>query len=134
MGVKERIFHACLFELGAIFVSIVLVMFFADTQTNSAFMISVMIAVTAVVWNFIFNIGFDKIFTAPRETRGLWLRIFHTVSFELGLLLFTVPLIAYYLQLSLWQAFWLDIGLTLAIMLYALIFNWGYDNVRLKFI
>ncbi|MGX2950941.1 PACE efflux transporter [Ursidibacter sp. B-7004-1] len=134
MSVKERIFHSIIFEVGAIIVSTCLVMLFSTANTQSALGVSVIMAFMAMSWNFIFNVVFDKIFTAPRQTRGFGLRIFHTVSFELGLLIFTVPVIAYFLTLSLWQAFVADVGLTVAITFYALIFNWIYDHARLKFI
>lgn len=134
MSVKERIFHSFLFEMGAIAVATVLVMNFSTADTHSALGVSVVMAVMAMLWNFLFNLGFDKIFTAPRESRGLGIRILHTVSFEAGLLIFTIPFIAYMLDLSWWQALIADIGITIAITIYALIFNWVYDNVRLKFI
>lgn len=134
MSVKERIFHSFLFEMGAIAVATVLVMNFSTADTHSALGVSVIMAVMAMLWNFVFNLGFDKIFTAPRESRGFGLRLFHTVSFEVGLLVFTIPVIAYMLDLSWWQALIADIGITIVITIYALIFNWVYDNVRLKFI
>lgn len=96
--------------------------------------VGILMAAMAMVWNLVFNSVFDKIFTAPRETRGLGLRVFHTLAFEGGLLLATVPLIAHFLQLTLWQAFWADVGLTLLITVYALFFNWIYDHARLKFV
>lgn len=134
MSVKERLFHAIAFEIGAILVATILVIAFADTKMSSALFVSVIMALMAMAWNFVFNLGFDKIFTAPRETRGLGLRIFHTISFEMGLLIFTIPVLAWVLGLSLWQAFLADVGLTIAITVYALIFNWIYDIGRLKFI
>ncbi len=36
------------------------------------------------------------------------------------------------MQLSLWQAFLADLGLSLLITVYALVFNWVYDHARLK--
>ncbi|WP_341535422.1 chlorhexidine efflux transporter [Glaesserella parasuis] len=50
------------------------------------------------------------------------------------LLLFTIPVVAYLLNLSLWHAFLVDIGLSLLIMLYTLVFNWLYDITRVKFL
>ncbi|QIW16854.1 hypothetical protein A4G20_05030 [Pasteurellaceae bacterium RH1A] len=134
MSLKERLFHSVLFELGAIAVSSLLVLAFSNVETGTALSAGIAMAIMAMVWNFVFNYGFDKIFTAPRETRGLGLRIFHTISFEAGLLIFTIPMIAYLLDLSLWQAFLADVGLTVVITVYALIFNWVYDNLRLKFV
>ncbi|XXQ69466.1 chlorhexidine efflux transporter [Neisseriaceae bacterium B1] len=45
-----------------------------------------------------------------------------------------LPVVAYILQLSWWQAFLADMGMTLAVMVYAFFFNWLYDHIRLRFI
>ncbi|OOF57559.1 hypothetical protein BKL49_08730 [Rodentibacter myodis] len=84
--------------------------------------------------NFTFNWLFDKIFTGKREERSLLFRLFHTLSFEATLLILTIPMVAYALELNLWQAFLADIGLTFIIMVYTFFFNWIYDRIRLRFI
>ncbi|MFA9487659.1 MULTISPECIES: PACE efflux transporter [unclassified Mannheimia] len=134
MSLNERLFHSVFFEMGAITVATILVKLFSNTDTSSAIGVGIVMAMMAMVWNFVFNFGFDKAFTAPRETRGLGLRVFHTISFEAGLLVFTIPVLAYLLGLSLWHAFLADVGLTIVITVYALIFNYLYDHLRLKVI
>lgn len=134
MTLKERLLHSALFEIGAVGVSTIAMLLVSPEKGSTALGVGVLMSVVAMVWNLIFNSIFDKIFTAPRETRGIVIRILHTVMFECGLLIATVPMIAYFLQLTLWQALMADIGLTILIMIYALIFNWIYDNVRLKFV
>lgn len=134
MSFKERLLHTLLFEFGAIIVTALLVLGFGEIELGLATGVSVAISMIAMGWNLLFNWAFDRIFTAPRETRGFGIRLLHTFSFEGGLLLASVPVIAYFLQLSWWHAFWADVGLTVAIMGYTLIFNWIYDNVRLKFL
>lgn len=113
MSLKERLFHSVLFEMGAVALGAGLVM-----------------ALMAMVWNLLFNYGFDKLFTGPREQRGLGLRLLHTLSFEAGLLLMTIPMLAWLLQLSLWHAFLADVGLSALITVYALAYNWMYDHAR----
>ncbi|WP_077552961.1 PACE efflux transporter [Rodentibacter ratti] len=134
MTLKERLLHSALFEIGAVGVSTIAMLLVSPDKGSVALGVGILMSVVAMVWNLIFNSLFDKIFTAPRETRGIVIRILHTVMFECGLLIATVPMIAYFLQLTLWQALMADIGLTILIMIYALIFNWIYDNVRLKFV
>ncbi|WP_077551139.1 PACE efflux transporter [Rodentibacter genomosp. 2] len=134
MTLKERLLHSVLFEIGAMAVSTIAVFLVSPDKGSAALGVGILMSLVAMVWNLVFNSIFDKIFTAPRETRGLSTRIFHTVMFEGGLLIATIPMIAYFLQLTLWQALMADIGLTILIMVYALIFNWIYDNVRLKFV
>ncbi|MDU8925119.1 PACE efflux transporter [Pasteurellaceae bacterium LIM206] len=134
MNFKERFFHSVLFEFGALCVAGLAVSVTTQTALHTAFGVSLIMAVMAMTLNFVFNYLFDKVFTGKREKRGLLFRIFHTTSFEATLLLFTVPLIAYVLQISWWQAFLMDVSLTLIIMLYALIFNWAYDHLRLRWV
>jgi len=135
MTFKERVFHATLFELGALLVAAGFVKL-VSTQTaiHTALGLSVAIAITAMLLNFSFNYCFDKVFTGKREKRGWWLRLFHTTTFEATLLIFTVPMMAYAMNLGWWQALLADISLTLVVMVYALIFNWVYDHARLKFV
>lgn len=134
MSLKERLLHSLLFEIGAVTVASVVVLALSTVKPSAAIGTGVAMSLMAMVWNLVFNAGFDRIFTEPRQNRSFGLRLFHTISFELGLLVFTIPMIAYLLGLTLWQALLADIGLTILITVYALIFNWIYDNIRLKFI
>lgn len=134
MKLAERIFHSVLFEIGAVSVATVAVLLVGKgIDMGAAVGTGVVMSLVAMVWNLIFNYFFDKRFTGKREERSLLLRVGHTVGFEAGLLFFTIPLIAYLLNLSLWHALVADIGLSLLIMVYALIFNWIYDLARVRF-
>lgn len=134
MSIKERIVHSVLFEMGAVLLSAFIALLFFQVTVGAAVTVGLVISALAMMWNFVFNLGFDKVFTAPRESRGFGVRLLHTLSFEGGLLVITIPVVAYLLKISLWQAFMLDIGMTVAIVIYTLIFNWIYDHARLRFI
>ncbi|WP_017223736.1 PACE efflux transporter [Moritella dasanensis] len=130
MSTLERIFHALLFEVLAVSLSILGLIIFTnhDPQTLSGTMI--VIASMAMVWNFLFNWLFDLFFPGDKDKRTLKLRLFHVIIFEAGLLILTVPVMAYILTISIVDAFMMDIVVTVFITLYAFIFNWVYDNVR----
>lgn len=134
MSIIERIFHAILFELLAILISIIAIKFTTAYPTTETTITIVLISLIAVIWNFLFNWLFDLAFTGAREKRKLNTRIFHAISFEIGLLIFTLPLIVYILQIDYIEAFIMDIGLTLLILIYTIIFNWLYDHLRIKLI
>ncbi|NEN75867.1 PACE efflux transporter [Pelistega sp. NLN82] len=134
MEVWERIFHSVLFEIGAMAVGAIVVLLAGDFSLEAATGTGIAIAIIAMVLNFIFNYIFDKCFPGKREDRGLKLRLLHMICFEGTLLIFTIPIIAYLLNLNLWHAFLADIGLSLIIMLYAFVFNWLYDIIRAKLI
>ncbi|OAN10964.1 hypothetical protein A3K86_18445 [Photobacterium jeanii] len=134
MGAIERIFHAVLFEVLAVSLSIVLMMVFTDHEVSAVSGTMIIIATIAMAWNFVFNWVFDKFFTEDKEKRSIKLRIFHVILFEIGLLVLTIPVMAYILQVSMIEAFIMDVGVTVFITIYAFIFNWVYDNVRASII
>lgn len=132
MRLIERIIHMVLFEAGAVCIGTLAVLA-ADSSASGALMLNVLISLTAMAWNFVFNWSFDQVFTAPRETRSWGVRWCQTLFFEGGLLLFTVPLVMYFLDLNFWRALAADVGLSLLIVAYSLAFNWVFDQVRARF-
>lgn len=134
MSFYERIFHAILFEVLAVILTVIGLALFTTHDTGTLTGVVILISLMAMAWNFIFNWGFDQFFTASRETRSFKIRVVHTLLFEGGLLCMTLPVVAYILKISLWRAFILDLAMTLFIVVYTLVFNWIYDHARLKFI
>jgi len=86
-------------------------------------------SMVAMLWTYLFNLGFDLVlrrFTG-RTDKGLILRVFHAVLYEVGLVLALMPAIAWYLGITLWQALSIDIVFALFFMAYAFFFNLAYD-------
>ncbi len=133
MTFTERIFHMVLFEVLLLVLTTVIVVFFTDYQPMNVAGVAIALSLIAMVWNFVYNLFFDKIFTEEKTNRSFLLRAMHAVFFEFGLLFFSLPLIAWTLKVSLWEAFIIDIGLTILVVIYTLIFNWVYDHARAKF-
>ena len=130
MGTIERVFHAVLFEVLAVSLSIVLLMAFTDHEVGALSGTMIIIATIAMAWNFAFNWIFDKFFPGDKTQRTISTRVFHVVLFELGLLVLTIPVMAVILGVSLYQALVMDIGVTVFITLYAFVFNFIYDHIR----
>jgi uncharacterized membrane protein len=134
MKTTERIFHAVLFEVLAVSLSILGLAIFTSHDITALSGTMIVIATIAMIWNFIFNWIFDKFFTGEKKERTLSFRIFHVVLFEIGLLVVTIPVMAYLLNVGLLEAFMMDIGVTIFITIYAFTFNFVYDNVRATFV
>lgn len=142
MKTKERIFQAVLFEVIAIILSwglVKILTFFGmgeqeETNNSQVLLMLIGISLIAMIWTFIYNLIFDKRFTGEKISRPVWVRVVHIVGFEGGLLCFTLPLVMWVMKIGLWQAFMLDISLTLMILVYGFIFYWVYDNVRAKWV
>ncbi|WP_333912069.1 PACE efflux transporter [Vibrio coralliirubri] len=130
MGTLERIFHAVLFEVFAVLLSIGMLMVATDHEVGSLSGTMIIVATIAMCWNFLFNWIFDQFYTGEKENRSIKLRIYHVILFEIGLLVLTIPVIAYILEVGVWEAFVMDVGITIFITIYAFTFNLAYDKAR----
>jgi len=129
-SIKERAFHALLFELiGVVLFAPGLAWLFGQSLGRMGAM-TVMISTIAMLWNMVFNAGFDRLRARLGFALNLKMRALHALAFETGLVFAVVPLAAWWLSISLWEAFLLDIGLLLLFLPYTLLFNIGYDKAR----
>lgn len=133
-SVKERIFHACTFEFFAIVFTMLIGIFLLNKPVSSMGVLSVLISVTALLLNIVFNWLFDKFFPFVNGDRPVKIRMLHAIGFEGTLVLFTVPMIAFFLKVSFVEAFMIEIGFLIFFLFYTYIYNWCYDKVRRKLV
>lgn len=92
--------------------------------------LAVMTSVVAVVWNVVFNHAFEWWESRqPVRGRSVKRRIAHAIGFEGGLALLLVPLIAWWLDIGLWDALVMDLALLVFFLVYTFAFNWAFDKV-----
>lgn len=132
MSILERTIQSVIFELGAILIGMLVIEFIP--HEGQPLLLMILISLTAVIWNFIFNWIFDKLVPGDRLARGPVIRTIHAVLFEGLLLAAMVPMIMYMMSITLWMAFITDISMTLIILVYTYVYNWVYDRVRLFFV
>ncbi|QFT81604.1 Bacterial Transmembrane Pair family protein [Roseovarius sp. THAF27] len=127
----DRLRHALSFEIIALILIVPLGAVAFGVPMHNLGVVGLVSATIATLWNMVFNFGFDLLLQrrtgATRKTARL--RVVHAVLFEAGLLVVLMPFIAWYLQVSLWQALAMDLSFALFYMVYALGFNWLYDIV-----
>lgn len=128
MTFQNRIRQAILFEFLLLIISTVLVSWLMKQDMNHTAILMLIISVMAMVWNVVFNGLFDRWCATPRLERGLGLRCVHGVLFEGGLLLCTLPLLMYWFELGWWQALMMDVGMTVFVLIYTVIFHWCTDR------
>ena len=131
---KERVFHAVIFEVTAnviIALSLAWLMNVSVLQSGS---LSVISALTATVWNFIFNKLFDSLQKKHQFQRTFLVRAIHAVGFETGLIISLSPVAMVMLNLTVTEAFFVEIGLVLFFLPYTMLFNWLYDYLRWTFV
>jgi uncharacterized membrane protein len=128
---RDRIRHAILFELVGLALMIPLGGLVFGLPAETMGVIGVGSATAAMIWNYIYNLVFDRIMqrTAGHTHKGIGLRVAHAVLFEAGLLVILLPPIAWYLGISLMQAFMMDIAIAAFYVAYAFAFNLIYDRI-----
>ena len=129
-SLAERIGHALAFELIALLICAPLFGALMGTSVVAMGTLTLAISLIAMVWNVVYNSGFDRLQRRLGFHKTLVVRALHAVVFELGLVVASVPLAAVWLGISLWQAFVLDIGLLMFFLPYTVVFNWVYDWLR----
>jgi uncharacterized membrane protein len=128
---RDRLRHTISFELIGLALITPLGALAFDMPMHDIGIISLFSATIAMVWNYIYNYGFDRLLLRLRGSvnKSMPIRIVHAIVFELGLLIALMPLIAWYLGVSLWQALVMDVSFALFFMGYAFVFNLAYDHV-----
>ncbi|MBN8953730.1 MULTISPECIES: PACE efflux transporter [unclassified Rhizobium] len=128
---KDRVRHAVMFELIglAIFTPGAALLF--DQPVEHMGIVGIISATAATVWNFIYNLGFDRAMMRIRGSvqKTIPIRIAHTALFEAGLIIVLIPFIAWYLGISLMAALAMDIAIVAFYLVYAFFFNIAYDRV-----
>ena len=131
---KRRIIHALSYE-GILLILIAIgLSVFMQVSVQEAGVLGLIMALISVLWNMVFNHYFEKFERYKHWQRTLKIRVLHAIGFEGGLMLATVPIIAWSLSIGLWQAILLDLGLTMAILVYTFIFQWIYDLLEARYV
>ncbi|MFM2589389.1 PACE efflux transporter [Vibrio sp. TBV020] len=130
MNTQERVFHAVVFEALALAMIVPASAFITGKGASDLALVGVGLSLFTVVWNYYYNLMFDRMFGHDRENRSLKMRVGHTAGFEGGLIFITVPSIAWFLQISIGQALLLEAGFLVFFFFYATAFNWAYDRLQ----
>ncbi|MDV6344918.1 PACE efflux transporter [Nitrosomonas sp. Is37] len=126
----RKIIQAILYEVIAVLLVTPFVVLIFDKSIGMSSLLAIVMSLIAVSWNYIFNSMFEYWETKQTQKgRSIRRRFLHAIGFEGGLVIFTVPLIAYWLELSLWAALIMDIGLLIFFFFYAIAFHWSFDKL-----
>ncbi|MCW5669215.1 MAG: PACE efflux transporter [Hydrogenophaga sp.] len=129
-GIKRKVVYITLYEVIAITMSTAGLALLSGAQMGHASVAAVAASAIAVVWNLVYNTLFER-WEARQARRGrsVWRRVAHAIGFEAGLVITLVPLFAWWLDISLWQAFVLDLGLIVFFLVYTFVFNLAFDKI-----
>ncbi|WP_201540321.1 PACE efflux transporter [Psychrobacter sp. 1044] len=129
--VKDRIRHTLGFEIIGLIIFVPLASWLFGFDIQSIGLIALAASIIATLWNYFYNLLFDHSMLKLRGNvhKTVPLRMLHAFLFEGGLLLLFLPIIAWHLGISLWQAFLMDITMATFYLVHAFVYNWIYDNV-----
>ncbi|MGO2132453.1 MAG: PACE efflux transporter [Halomonas sp.] len=127
---KERVAHMTLFEIGGLLIVTPLASWLSGHGLLEIGGLAAVIATMAMLWNLVWNRIFDS--WVPSRRRTLMQRFAQAIGFELGLLVTTLPLIAWWLEISLLEALVMDIGFLVFFLFYAMAFNTLFDRIMLR--
>ncbi|MDP5007727.1 MAG: multidrug/biocide efflux PACE transporter [Glaciimonas sp.] len=128
----ERCLHMFMFEALAVLSSAPIVAWAMGVPMAHAGVLALMFSTVAMGWNMVFNMFFEKVEQRYKLVRTIMVRIAHATAFEFGLVIMLVPLAAWWLNISMLDAFILDVGLILYFLPYTFVFNLVYDKVRAR--
>lgn len=129
-GVKRKLVYVTAYEIIGMTISALGLALLSGHAPTSTGPLAVVITTVAVSWNFIYNYLFE--WWESRQVsraRTLKRRILHAVGFQLTLVVYLIPLIAWWMGITLWQALLLDMALIVIIPCYTFLFNWAFDKL-----
>lgn len=129
---KDRLRHTLLFETFGLTCSIPLGCVVLGRSPLDIGPLAVFLSMAAMTCNYVYNLLFDLALVRLGRSlshRPPVLRVLHAVLFELSFLVLTIPVVAWWLNMTLWAAFLADLFFVAFFLVYAYLFNWGYDRV-----
>ncbi|EAS1846491.1 multidrug/biocide efflux PACE transporter [Salmonella enterica] len=133
-SLPERIFHAVCFEGIATAILAPTTAWLMQRSGLEMGGLTILLATTAMIWNIIYNALFDRLWPAHQVRRTAKVRALHALGFESGFIVIGVSIVAWVLNVSLLQAFTLEIGFFLFFLPYTMLYNWAYDVLRQRIV
>ncbi|EMG9076160.1 multidrug/biocide efflux PACE transporter [Salmonella enterica] len=133
-SLPERIFHAVCFEGIATAILAPTTAWLMQRSVLEMGGLTILLATTAMIWNIIYNALFDRLWPAHQVRRTAKVRALHALGFESGFIVICVSIVAWVLNVSLLQAFTLEIGFFLFFLPYTMLYNWAYDVLRQRIV
>lgn len=129
---RDRLRYTVLFELLLIAILAPVGALVLQRHILNVGLLSVVLSLKAMAFNLVYNWYFDqwdvRAGRIPTK-RSVVGRVLHAVGFECGLVMTSLPIVIWWLDLTLLQALIMDLAVTSIVVAYALLFSWGYDRL-----
>ncbi|MBG2839138.1 MULTISPECIES: multidrug/biocide efflux PACE transporter [Proteus] len=126
----ERVFHAVSFEVIAIAITAPLSAWVLGRSVFQMGTVAIVLSTLAMLLNLFYNMIFDRYWPLIKGSRPTKIRVIHAIGFELSFVVIGLPILAFLLNMSLWNAFLLEVGFFAFFLFYTYAFNLSYDKLR----
>ncbi|MDD2136381.1 multidrug/biocide efflux PACE transporter [Pseudomonas kurunegalensis] len=126
----ERLVHAIGYEVFAVLLCAPLLSWVMGKSLATAGALAVTLSVIAMLWNMVYNTLVDRWVQTERIHWKASARFVHGLGFEAGLVVWCLPVAAWMLDISLLQAFMVELGFFVIILPYTVLYNWAFDKAR----
>ncbi|NHI00914.1 MULTISPECIES: PACE efflux transporter [Oceanimonas] len=128
---KDRIRHTLGFEIIGLVIFAPLASLVFNHDLMEMGLMALVGSLIATIWNYVYNLLFDHAMLRLRGDvrKTTPVRVLHALLFEGGLLILFLPMIAWHLGISLWEAFMMDIAMSAFYLCYAFLYNLAYDRL-----
>ena len=129
---RRRVLQAVLYEIFATMLVAPVLWWLFGRSPLSTLALTVSLSAIALAFNFAFNALFEAWEARQASGKRTWQRrAVHGIGFEigLGLGLIVVPVLAWWLDIGLWEALLADVGIMVFFLVYTVVFTWCFDRV-----
>lgn len=131
-SMSERILHAVSFEVIAIVITAPIGAWMLGRSMVEMGSVAIVLSTIAMLLNVIYNMIFDHFWPLSKGPRSVGVRVTHAIGFELSFIVVGLPVIAIMLNMTLWNAFMLELGFFAFFLFYTYAFNWVFDKLRAR--
>ena len=128
--IKRRLLYVTIFEIFAVILTTSILVLLSGSDTKKSLLLAIIIASTAVIWNFLYNTLFEYLERRYEiKKRTFKVRSIHAIGFEGGLTVVCLPLYMVWYGVGIWTALTMEISLTVAFVVYVYVFTLIFDNI-----
>ncbi|MFT5934826.1 MAG: putative membrane protein [Hydrogenophaga sp.] len=127
---RRRVLQSVLYEVFATMLVAPVLWWLFGRSPLSTLALTVLLSLIALAFNFTFNALFEAWEARQVSGQRTWQRrAVHGIGFEIGLGLIVVPVMAWWLDIGLWEALLADVGIMVFFLFYTVVFTWCFDRV-----
>lgn len=126
----RRIVYVAIFEFFGVIFSTFILMAIINGDALESLPVAVMVSTAAVIWNFIYNTGFEAWeYRNKISVRTFAIRTIHAIGFEGGLVLICLPIYMLWYSVGVWMALTMEFAILLFFLVYTFLFTLAFDQV-----